>query len=407
MGLSSFFTQRLSGCLLTLVCCTFTSVYDCWSTCAAENNYSKSTAPEKVSSSGKRTWIRVNPHRSDFLVFTRTGQSFGKVDNSGSAVFTGAVGGVLSIDGNKPVLHTGRVLIHGGKSGVRVGTRLATVIVAPASMAMIDVNPAAGAISIANLSDTRNIKVHRVREPEVRELSPGKTEVLATDPHLDTAPAALSTDQIATLRNALIAGHEGPPVKVLGAETTEFLCNSEGTLMLRSGELFIQASGDTFVKTANVSIHGLSHAIFDVSATDGDVRTKAFTGPKDLTVNFADQDMQLSPGEEILVSTRHLDDGQLMPPDGIGRRRHQKFEREGQVHFATCDFSIVSFLNEGLHVEKIHHPVSFEDRQILEKMLKNAAAVQTVSGQNGFYRSRAIINHKREQRIAAPTKPSA
>src|SRR5262249_50271261 len=77
----------------------------------------------------KKTWIRVNPRRSEFLLFSSAGQTFtGKFRDSAGSI-SGNAGAVLSIDENRPVLHAGRVLCSATRGDITVTTRLATAVV--------------------------------------------------------------------------------------------------------------------------------------------------------------------------------------------------------------------------------------------------------------------------------------
>jgi hypothetical protein len=222
----------------------------------------------------------------------------------------------------------------------------------------------------------------------MRDLRPGQ-EITFSDKQIESPPVVdIDKDVAARLYNEFSINGAGEPLQIFGVHRTEFRCNADDTISLRSGELFGEARRNTWISAVNANVLANKASIFDVAVAGTDVRAKAFSGPLEVSIAGAGRSLYVDPGTELLVSMQAIDQMKLAPPDGIGRRRAKKMESIGRLNIASADFSITSFLKEAPHMWKLCHPVSLDERRILQRIMKTAAAVQTMNSRYGPYRAK-------------------
>jgi hypothetical protein len=77
-----------------------------------------------------------------------------------------------------------------------------------------------------------------------------------------------------------------------------------------------------------------------------------------------------------------------------------------ELRGSQCDFSMISFLNEGDHMQLIKHAIGSDEKATLERILKTAAVVQTITSRYGNYHSVEKVA-RRHRAVPRPTGPSA
>jgi hypothetical protein len=363
------------------------------------------TVPPAIARPAPKTWIRVSPRRCDFQVFTRPQQGFaGRFASAEDAVVVGSPGAVVSIDNNVPILHNGCLFITCKRGIVTLTTRLATVNIPAGLSAMVETVPASSLVRVAVISgDSKQVvKTSSRKGRQFYSLHAGQ-EVVFSDRTGDQAPHTFDIAKVSPTEDILqlfngnvpVGIYTKAPLHILGAEATEFRYAAPDTIALRTGELFVSVPDKLVIRTAVGDAVASKGAIIDVDADVSDMRLKAFSGPGHSAIVCGDRSFAVTPGQEMMVAAHEIEQADLNPPDGVGRRRGEKISIDHQLYGASSDFSMISFLNEAPHVQAIKHAVSGDYKLTLEKILKTAAVVQTISSRYGAYRSVERVTRRR------------
>jgi hypothetical protein len=107
-----------------------------------------------------------------------------------------------------------------------------------------------------------------------------------------------------------------------------------------------------------------------------------------VVVKIGGREVTLASGEELVVSKLPVSAEAMFKADGIGRRSITKLENiGGGLHAATCEISILSVLSSTEHLNALRHPNSSLERNLHDRLMKTAAAVQTITQGHGAYRA--------------------
>ena len=371
--------------------------------------------PLTATAAEPKVWIRVDSRRCDFLVFTRPGQTVeGPFASAGDTALTATPGTVISIDNKTAMLHSGSLYLECQKGRAAIATRNAKINVPEGMAIILDYNPASAAVHLAVLAKDPGAKVGFLRRKgkERHNLEGGQeikfsAQDLPAEPRKfdqsnpDFSAEILSMTPIYS-KNEL--KKTGAPLHVLGAAGTEFRCSAPDTISLRYGQVFAEVDDRLVVKTPVVDAIANKGAIIDVEVNeDSDLsRVKSLSQAGSPVVDFGTQKIKLSTGHEITVSTRNLEDKDLYPADGIGRRRAEVLKLEDKRKASSCDFSIISFLNQCSHVDGIKRASSSDMKELRDEILKTASAVQIVTTRYGNYRASVKTPRKPKTRQQNP-----
>lgn len=401
----------------------------------------------------KREVIRVNPTRTDLLVFP-TGEEvfFDALSAMNPGVFMAGSGGtVVSIDNNRPVLHTGHLFLNSGKNALTFGTRLANIRLGVDTTVVLDIHPHKP-LHIAVLAGTSPVHL-KVREHRVPIILKAGDELYISDTVLpvenyqasDPLPRDEATKE-SELRGLefvrrtfdarkLLAWHVGEivgkekvggdekafldklspspnaagvidrqandPWHVLAEGGSEFtiLPLNSGVIHLRSGEIFIFTTDYAIVETPLGEVHGNRGSLFAVDTSGGNLRARALTGPGDVTVVVGKHKLPVPPGEEVMVSDHTPTQDDTNPKDGVARRNPTTKPLEDKLSVTVTDFNILSLIVSADYLKPIKKPFWSQERQALEKLIQTAAAIETVTRSKGGYQG--------APRATTPKQPKA
>jgi hypothetical protein len=350
-----------------------------------------------------KTWIRVSPKRADYLVFVRPGEGFsGRFAAADDVTVEGTQGTVISTDNNQPILHNGAIVVNCRHGSCNIMSKLASVTVPAGVTALVDCVPSWSTVRVACISGSagEQVTVRGRKQRQLIVLHPGQ-EVSVSDRLPATSPRKFdpnskesSVDVSQLLSGAVHAS--GTPTRILGADLTEFRCSGPDTLYVRSGQILTAPNDKLIVQTPISQAVASKGAIIDVDADAETMRVKSFTPQGHVMAVCGEQTLDVGSGQEILLASHEITDDDQIPQDGVSRRKTEKLaDLSPGIHGASCDFSITTYLNETPHAQPIRHAAIGEERLILDKMLKSAAAVYTVTQGRGVYSSKKRIERKR------------
>jgi hypothetical protein len=179
----------------------------------------------------------------------------------------------------------------------------------------------------------------------------------------------------------------GDPLHIMAEGGSEFTIGSDGAIKLRTGFLFIHADKMAEVDTAVGQAFGDKDALFCVGASSNRMRVMACSGPDDVWAVVGDHKLPVAPGQEVLVCDHDPKDEDKMPPDGIGRRDLTTKQITDDFSVTFADFSIVSLLFSQEHLKTVRQGVKDVDKDILERLERAAAAINTITAVKGPYKS--------------------
>lgn len=353
--------------------------------------FAASEAPKKSASDS--TWIRASSKHTEFIAFTENGQSIMPfAQQSGRASVSGVAGTVISIDNSQPTLHNGCIKIDCEKGNVTFGARLFAVTVPAGATAFVQSFPATHVFRVAALSapdkEVITVRFKQARVP-VRlaageAVSTHGTDHPATPSKFDAKEVLKDTpDAEPLLKTSDVAS---TPCKLTALRGTEFKCKSSGIIAVRDGEALIQCNSGVSVAGPIAVAVAKKGALVDVEAYSGDFRVKALSGPGHVAVQAGDQTLPVHPGQELFVANRVIEDSDLTPPDGVGRRRFDRLTLTNGGKAVMSDFSILSFLGAAEHMQAMRHSSDADDHAVAERILKTAAVVHSLTTASGPYK---------------------
>jgi hypothetical protein len=390
--------------------------------CAAQDQQQQVALASSAVSTNKplpKTWIRVSPRRFDFLVFTRPNEGFtgpfagvnGRVAGTQDVSLVATQGTVISTDNQLPILHNGAVLVTARSANATLTTRLASITIPAGMTALVECIPSLSIVRVAAVSGSgKEVTANSRKGHQFFSLKAGQEVVFnektrdANQQPFEQTGGAQRADVAALLSSPQISG---PPLRILGAEASEFRVVGPDTLALRNGQIFMHVPEKIMVQTSVGDAVAGKGAIVDVESDTDYIRLKAFSGPGHTAIVCGDRSIDVSPGQELTVAAHDIEDADLYPPDGIGRRRNEKVVINDKLKAASCDFSITGFFTECPHVQGVKRAIVGEDKNTMDRILKAAAAVQTVTSRYGAYRATTRITRAKRSSPKPRTGGSA
>jgi hypothetical protein len=191
--------------------------------------------------------------------------------------------------------------------------------------------------------------------------------------------------------------NKGMVSKARDANPMHMIC-SDGTvfgvkdrqLHLRSGSLFLEATGPMEVRVGPSKIRLARNALVSINRPDPDgaIRVNCFSDPNSVIVSCEGKKYNLNPGQELCLIDHKPTRQEMLPKDGIGRRQFQLEDLpDGNYIAARCDFNIVMALRNTF-LNRLANPNSASDKLLQGRILKTACAVAMSTSSHGKYFSR-------------------
>ena len=335
------------------------------------------------------TWIKSSARHSRFTVFTENGQvADPMVQQSGHGTMRAISGTVISTEGT-PMLHNGCIKVDCDKGNVTIGTRVFQVTVPDGGSALIESFPAIRSFRVVALKAPQNDAV-TVRYKQARlPVRLGAGEMVATEGDHPTSTTKFDPKtfvQPVPEDQPLIEGADSgsQPSRIYAIQATQFKCMSSGAVAIREGECLISTGSALTALGPTAEAVAKKNALIDIEAYTGDFRVKSLSGPGHVSVQEGEDTLPLHPGQEIFVAKRVVEDSDKTPPDGVGRRKFTDLLLKDGTKAIMSDYSIMSFLAVE-HLLALRRSSDPKDRDIVERILKTAAAVQSLTASSGMY----------------------
>ena len=371
---------------------------------------------ESTPASNDAVVIHVNANRSSFVVFTSDRQcAAGNFFGSPGTLLMGTRGTIISTDGDKIILHSGRLLAATTNSDFRIATRDVGVKVGARSAAIVEYKPgssfqtlplymgAEGAIKIKSSADVNTTFSLKKGEKYAWDLEGNgprafDASIFKSDPlvargsvsqSLGSTSSAYSRyskqlDADGKITRTEAASVNKAPVRLLASDGTEFMVNADGSLRIFAGWMFLHGPENTAVTCAMGSVIFRQSTDVTIQKVEGYFRVGACSGSNSINLVFDQFKVPISLGEEVLLTDHEPSIEELQAGDGVLRRHLTKHPLKNQV-VVLNDFSIFSLLYNGNHLTSLRKPTNSLDRGTRDHLLKNMAAIQFSTADRGEY----------------------
>lgn len=397
-NLMSKLSETFSGsALLSFVLLLVTLGLATISSFAESSNAGSIDSPDsvKVKKTERKVWVRTSARRCDFIVFSQADQSYDGSFGGADCRVRGALGTILSIDSGLALLHNGSTFVECRKGQANLSTKSFSLKLPSSSSVMIEVIPSENIEKIAYrpAESKTSLSVSVKKTKETILLSPNQQvlflngEAKITDINDNEFSLAAGANQQHTA-----------PLHLLGAEASEFRCSEPNVVSLRVGQVFALVPDHLIVRTELGDVIADKGALIDVDTDSEVLRVKSLSQSGHASVDLLRDKLQVSPSEELVLSSRKLSDSDVFTADGIGRRRVEDIKMKSSINGIRCDFSMISFLHQCDHVAGVRRALNGDMKDLRERILKTASAVQIVTSKYGTYRASAKGVRKRNIR---------
>jgi hypothetical protein len=396
-----FYSLLLAGCLLL----------NCQTVHSGETKSSDVTEPLSSDSFERKKnpatqIIRINERRCGLAVFTEDGQELKGLPHSKNAQIWGQKGAVLSTDRKQLALHTGRVLVKTASEPLSIKSRFGTIRIKDYTGITIDCQPHVLLLALVSAKSHDAASIER-KSQHIPVHSIGDS-ITIDDQSLNLQRGNVNLKEFVKEDKYLLKGNtagvptgKGDAVRVLAEAGTEF-SYSGSTILLRSGEMFLQLPENLTVKTPLGTVSGTRGSALGVEWLEGVLRVKSCSQPGRVWA-FADQQkLLLNPGQELMVTRHQPTIAELQPLDGVGRRKANAASSRNGFFTTLSEYSIISWLHGASYLSVLLHPDLPQDKKILDQILKTASAVLITTQQHGTYSAAP-----RRRVHQARSKPSA
>lgn len=151
------------------------------------------------------------------------------------------------------------------------------------------------------------------------------------------------------------------------------------------GDSFINPKADLVLENSLMNLHIKKNALVSISRSGAHIRVINCGSRGDVYFRTSNGRVVLEAGEELTISAKPIKHGDLLKADGIGRRGIKTFSIQDSTYAAVCDVSLVTVLSSAKHFEQIKNAKSAKEREILNRILKTASALQTITARRGNY----------------------
>lgn len=120
---------------------------------------------------------------------------------------------------------------------------------------------------------------------------------------------------------------------------------------------------------------------------DGDaLRVVACTDAVSITLQGG-KTIDISVGEEAVISDRAITAEQHALADSIGRRNFRNFSLDNKLHMSVCDVSLITVLAQAQELDAVRKPHTPAEKRLHDKMMRAAAALHLVTQNRGPFKA--------------------
>jgi hypothetical protein len=152
---------------------------------------------------------------------------------------------------------------------------------------------------------------------------------------------------------------------------------------LQEGTLLLEADQASLISTPLASLQVKPHAVVYAKVHAGCEHLFVLLGPTRVTVG--QHSVQLSSGDEAVVSDHETTNFDLAGQDDIGRRSIRVTKLADKLSFALAEFSLIQAVEREPMLYRLFHSHDSHDKLVRERLIKMAAVLNIVTGRHGRY----------------------
>ncbi|MBX9722948.1 MAG: hypothetical protein K2X81_16215, partial [Candidatus Obscuribacterales bacterium] len=210
------------------------------------------------------------------------------------------------------------------------------------------------------------------------------------------AATSFDSDESSTakvLAHMFVPGCDG--AQILAAKSTEGIKHAGSKnfaeLSFSRGEAFISPQIDTTIHTKYADVDARGGSLLAINLESNGLRVSNCGASNDVSIKIANKKINLSAGEEILISAEEIKHTHVSKADGVGRRGIKHYQFAEKLYVSTCEFSIFTMLSSTQHLQSLRHPNSAIERKIANRMLKMSSALETVTRYRGAFQAQPAV----------------
>jgi hypothetical protein len=170
--------------------------------------------------------------------------------------------------------------------------------------------------------------------------------------------------------------------------------SGEATVHLQRGEIFLNPNTNIKISTELAKVSAKKGSLISLSRDNSSLRVANCGNTGDIEIAINGQTFILNSGEEINIRTiakASQDNGRNFLESGnrdkIGRRGFAILSSSNGVEISSCEISIAGLISGSENFKALRHPSNASERYLTARLLKTAAALQTVTGSRGSYQA--------------------
>ncbi|MBY0550463.1 MAG: hypothetical protein K2W95_24505 [Candidatus Obscuribacterales bacterium] len=161
----------------------------------------------------------------------------------------------------------------------------------------------------------------------------------------------------------------------------------DSTFELKHGEVIVSANRRSTVTSGEHTVDAAPGSIVHVTR-EGDVlkvRNLCDAVGKTVRVLVAGKSMPVNVGEEVVIGFSDGAVNSAIKGDNIGRRKVSRFVVDGRHSIVKSELSVVALIQKSNLLTSMYTKGSAADRNVMERIMKMAAALFQVTGKRGAY----------------------
>ncbi|MBY0551714.1 MAG: hypothetical protein K2W95_30805 [Candidatus Obscuribacterales bacterium] len=334
--------------------------------------------------------IHLNESSATLSIFTKPNQAFRPEGANGETVALGAPGTIATESSTGLNLYRGTLIVESGNEPLVVRVTEADINLVPNSKVVVEYTPRK-ILQIQVLKSSLGVRVQvcsnardgarfklKANEQLNADFIGCKIRMQSRKELSDAARNCMRHDDSASVKKM------ATPLRLSGSAGTEFRILPEGVPELISGQLFVRTSDGDLIHTSLGDAVLREDAVATIERWQGQLRLASFSKPDAVSYRGSKVLQPLKWGEELVVTEKTPTWGDLVPDDGVARRRFTPIGATPST-YTLAEFRLASALKNQPHLTVVRKPRTERDSKLKNQLLKTAIALDYVSGARGRY----------------------
>lgn len=350
----------------------------------------RATTPDRTTTAATDEVIHLNESSATLNIFTKANQALLPEGARPGAVAFGAPGTIATESSSGLNLYRGTLIVASGNAPLVVRITEANINLVPNSKVVIEYTPrktlqiqvlkSVGGVRVQVCSNVRDGAQFKLKANEQlnADFIGCKISMQSRKELSDAARNCMRHDATASVKKM------AAPLRLSGSAGTEFRILPDGDPELISGQLFVRTSAGDLIHTSLGDAVLREESVATIERWQGQLRLASFSEPEAVSYRGSKILQPLKWGEELVVTEKTPTWGDLVPDDGIARRRFTPVGVTPST-YTLAEFQLASALKNQPHLTAVRKPRTKPDSKLKNQLLKTATALDYVSGAKGRY----------------------